>query len=268
MPLRCFAVKALSQIFYSKGAQKAMTFTNERLAMQIQAGNTEACGALWEQEKRLLYMLCYGFYSRNKDACIRAGVTLEDLEQEAYFALILAAQKFDQERGAKFNSCLNLYVKKSLDEAIGRRKRQPAALDTATSIDAQLIGYEDFTLADTIPDTKAEQAFRDADDALFCAGFRDVFAKAASALPDIQRKAVALRYFGNAPYNQIAEALGVTYNQAKTETEKAIRTLRKDKSIKAYNDDVITGYAYHGTGLTSFLTHWASSVELASERTL
>ena len=53
-----------------------MTFTNEQLAMQIQAGNTEPCSALWEQEKRLLYMLCYGFYSRNKDACIRAGVTL------------------------------------------------------------------------------------------------------------------------------------------------------------------------------------------------
>lgn len=245
-----------------------MEYTNEQLALQIQAGNTEACGALWEQEKRLLYLHCNRFYSRNEADCVRAGATLEDLEQEAYFALILAAQKFDPERDAKFNTCFSLYTKNVFNEAIGRRKRQPAALDTATSIDAQLIGYEDFTLADTIPDAKAEQAFRDADDALFCAGFRKVFANAASSLPDIQRKAVTLRYFGNAPYNQIAEALGVTYNQAKTETEKALRTLRKDKSIKAYNDDVITGYAYRGTGLTSFLTHWASSVELASERTL
>ena len=245
-----------------------MEYTNEQLAMQIQAGSTEACGALWEQEKRLLGMLCNKFYARNEAACVRAGVTLEDLEQEACFALILAAQKFDPERDAKFNTCLSLYIKNAFNEAIGRRKRQPAALDTAVSIDEPLQGTDDVSLADTIPDERAEQAFRDADDALFCAGVRKVFAKAASALPDIQRRAVTLRYFGNAPYNRIAEALGVTYHQAKTETEKAIRTLRKDKRIKAYNDDVIAGYAYRSTGLSAFLTHWASSVELASERTL
>ncbi len=64
-----------------------MEYTNEGLAIQIQQGNTNCFAALWENEKKLLYSLCNKFYANHEQECSRSGVTLEDLQQEAFFVL-------------------------------------------------------------------------------------------------------------------------------------------------------------------------------------
>lgn len=66
---------------------------NERLALLSQQGNRQALGKLWEGLRPLLFSLAWRFYTRQgKERCSSHGITLEDLQQEAFFALCDAAR--------------------------------------------------------------------------------------------------------------------------------------------------------------------------------
>ena len=69
--------------------------SNEELAVLSQQGNREAIAGLWEQAKRLLYQLARRFYGRyGADCCAQRGVTMADLEQECFLALLDAIKGF------------------------------------------------------------------------------------------------------------------------------------------------------------------------------
>lgn len=67
--------------------------TNEQLTLDIQNGNRAALTELWGAVRPLLFSLAWKFYIRQgKERCAQRGVTLEDLQQEAFFALWDAAR--------------------------------------------------------------------------------------------------------------------------------------------------------------------------------
>lgn len=67
--------------------------TNEQLTLDIQNGNRAALSQLWEAVRPLLFSLAWKFYTRQgKERCAQRGVTLEDLQQETFFALCDAAR--------------------------------------------------------------------------------------------------------------------------------------------------------------------------------
>lgn len=244
-----------------------MDYTNEDLAVQIQQGNTNCFTALWENEKRLLYSLCNKFYAKHEQACVRSGVTLEDLHQEAFFALREAVNSYKPEAGHKLNSYLQFHILTVCNEAIGNRSRKQQPLNIALRFDCPLDETEEFTLADTIPDSEAEKAFEIATDRIFNTGFICAFYSAVGNLPEVQRKAVEMRYIECRTYKQIANALNITISKARTEEFKGVQALRRNRNIRRYNEDVLESYALCGTGLSAFRSNCASSAELAVERT-
>ena len=74
--------------------------TNEELAKAAQQGNQGALPQLWEATRALLFAFAWKFYTRQgKDRCAQRGVTLEDLQQETFFALCDAVGAFDEGKG-------------------------------------------------------------------------------------------------------------------------------------------------------------------------
>lgn len=69
--------------------------SNEELTVLAQQGDREAIVDLWEQVKRLLYQLSRRFYRRyGIECCAQRGVTMADLEQECFLALLDAVRGF------------------------------------------------------------------------------------------------------------------------------------------------------------------------------
>lgn len=61
--------------------------TNEELAIHIADGKTNLIGELYQQNRGLLYKHAYRFYVLHSDRCMSAGVTLDDMMNECYFAV-------------------------------------------------------------------------------------------------------------------------------------------------------------------------------------
>ena len=71
--------------------------TNAALAALAAAGNSFALGQLWEVNKGFLHRLFWQWYSQNKAVADNAGLTLEDFDQEAFFAVQAAAIAYTPE---------------------------------------------------------------------------------------------------------------------------------------------------------------------------
>lgn len=77
--------------------------TNAALAALAAAGNSFALGQLWEVNKGLLHRLFWQWYDKNKPITDAAGLTLEDFDQEAIFAVQAVAKAYDPEKGLLYN---------------------------------------------------------------------------------------------------------------------------------------------------------------------
>ena len=81
---------------------------NEQLALNVQNGNRAALTELWGAVRPLLFSLAWKFYIRQgKERCSSHGVTLEDLQQEAFFALYDAVQAYKPEKGYQLTTYLH-----------------------------------------------------------------------------------------------------------------------------------------------------------------
>lgn len=79
--------------------------TNEELVMEIKRGNKEKLNDLWVQVSD---------YVRSCAREFKAGDLEEDLIQESFFAIVEAAEKYDQSRGGLFLTYATYYIKNSM----------------------------------------------------------------------------------------------------------------------------------------------------------
>ena len=122
--------------------------SNEELALRIQAGETEYMVDLWEAVHPLLAKLVQPYLER----AARMRYDMDDLLQEAYFALEGAVQAYDRDKGFAFNTYLNFQVAKVMRPLLKRwngkdRYIFAASLDTPIGDDG-----DGATLQDVIPD--------------------------------------------------------------------------------------------------------------------
>lgn len=74
----------------------------EQLAVLVKEGKGQGVPELWERVKLLLYKMANRFYRRyGADFFARRGVTISDLEQECFLAMLEAVRAFAPERGYK-----------------------------------------------------------------------------------------------------------------------------------------------------------------------
>lgn len=124
--------------------------TNAALAALAAAGNSFALGQLWEINHGFLHRLFWQWYSKNKATADEHGLTLEDFDQEAFFAVRSAAQAYDPAKGS-FLTLLSYYVQNQINKAVcgehyrtcitedGKQIRLSTnPLDACTSLDTPL----------------------------------------------------------------------------------------------------------------------------------
>ena len=154
-------------------------------------------------------------------------MTLEDLEQSAFLALLDALEGWRAEAG-QFLTWYGLRLKAAFTESTGQRTQRDRLdpLDRALSLEAP-VGDEDdtLTLADVIPDTQAAEALEGV-------GVWDTLHWAVDGLPEGQREEIQRRYWMNQTTAEISAATGVPEKEVRKLEAAALRALRHPRVSK------------------------------------
>lgn len=100
--------------------------TNEELVNEYQrTGNSDILWTLCEQNKSLVYYVVQrfrGVYSQENERSA-AVISSEDLRQDGYIGLILAANNYDDSRGVLFSSVAVSYIHATISRSLRNRGR-------------------------------------------------------------------------------------------------------------------------------------------------
>ena len=194
--------------------------TNEELAVLIRGGERDKLEVLWGQVQRFAQKLGKWWF-RALDG--RGGVTLDDLLQCAFLALMAASDSFDPGRNMSFIGWYELHLKRVFTEACGMRTKlqQQDPIHHAVSTEAPVTDNESapITLGEAVPDPAAEAAFESVAE-------RDAVAAILQCLTEEQRTFVRLRYVYDLPLEQTARMMGIETAAARSIDRQAMRTLR------------------------------------------
>ena len=239
---------------------------NSMLAQLARSGNSAALAQLWEINRPVIRTMFWRWYSRNQSIAEAAGFTMEDLEQEGYFAVKEAAEYHNPEKGA-FLTALQYFVQHRIQNATlhgrgryvvteeGRRVRIPAEpLNRAQSLDEVLPGdgEERRTRGDFTPDPNAEKELEAVDHRAYLQAVRHAMGSALTLLPENQQLIIWQRFYEKLTYKQAAEASGITPDQARRLEERALIYLRKNTSLRRFYLEDTESRAYSGTGLAAW----------------
>lgn len=246
-----------------KQAKNDQQATNAALAALAAAGNTFALGQLWEVNKGFVRRQLWKWYAKNKPVADNAGLTFEDLTQEAYFAVDFAATHYNAEQGS-FTTYLNYALLKQIRTATcgeharvvptedGRRVAVSAnPLNECSSLDVRLDEADEGsnTKGETIEDPAATQAFQQAEDGVYTEELHTALETAMTQhLTEREADVLRRRYYDGQTLQAIGEELGVRGERVRIIEGKAIRKMKGLSSIQRWHDDVITTRAWHGTG--------------------
>ena len=212
-------MKLLPTFYHGEGG---LTMSNEELAQRIQQGERDQLLTLWAQVRRFARDRAFRWHRATGG---RGGVTLDDLEQEAFIALLEALEGWDEKAGP-FLPWYAYRLKAAFTAATaqGTQRDRFDPLESALSLDMPLLDGEDdpFTLEDTIPDPRAEADMEAVAERDLQAGVRRVV----DSLPAEQRRVILLRYFHDMTREQAAQRLHLTRTRAAAIEAKALRLLR------------------------------------------
>ena len=186
--------------------------TNEELALQIRAGERGRITELWARVRR------FALWRARRWAAFGRGVTVDDLEQEAFIALLDALERWREADGP----LLSVY-------ATGRRTQRDRLdpLDRALSLDAPLNDDPDAdTLEAVVEDPAGAAAIEEAEAHSDHQQLHGILDHALGALPAEQREVVRRRYYRGQTVAEIATATGVPEKEVRKLEAAALRVLR------------------------------------------
>lgn len=227
--------------------------TNEKLTELIQDGITELIPSLWENTAKFFYLQARKWFNKYPDMCRRAGVELQDLEQESYFAFLDAVRYYKREAGLKFLSYADFPIKNRFNDLLGLRYEAQTHLPLNGAVNIEKpIGEEDITLQDMLEDPAAAQEFSSLEALIDNKILRDDLEACISNLKPIEAAAIRCRYFDGLTLEETGERLGVSRNMARSREADGLRNLRRGqngKRLKKYRADIIsTSYRLGGLG--------------------
>ena len=210
--------------------------TNEQLAGFIkQGGNDELIPLLWNNVKKLLYILADRYYRAYSDDLSRYGVTVWDLKQQAYGAFLKAIEGYDESKGYKFIS----YLKYPFKNAI-RSLRTSDTLNRSESLNTMITekdNIEAYELGDTIPDEHS----LDFAEKLENESMYKTVRQAVANLPESEKEIITERYFNNRSFADIAREKGKTSESIRQREKIALQRLRNNKDIRKLSNEL--GYS-------------------------
>ena len=179
--------------------------TNEELALQIRAGERGRITELWARVRR------FALWRARRWAAFGRGVTVDDLEQEAFIALLDALERWREADGPLL-SVYALRLKAAFTAATGRRTQRDRLdpLDRALSLDAPLNDDPDAdTLEAVVEDPAGAAAIEEAEAHSDHQQLHGILDHALGALPAEQGEVVRRRYYRGQTVAEIATATGV-----------------------------------------------------------
>lgn len=230
--------------------------TNEELVLQIQQGE-DLYLQLWEQTERFIAMKAGDYFRGLEDG--KRGLTVEDLIQAGFLALVDAVKTYSPERGALFLSYLPYHLHRHFVEAAGLRTDRSAAdpINSKISLDRPVEDESADTLGDLQPDQR--DALEEIEARIQTDQLRAALEKALAKLPERDAEALRLRYFKGMSLKAAAEAAGITQETLRGRTAHGLRELRRSSVRKdlEYFLELRTPYYRQ----TSFHTTQISPVE-------
>lgn len=225
-----------------KSQQTDQQATNAALAALTAAGNSFALGQLWEVNKGFLHQMFWKWYDKNKSVADRHGITLEDFDQEAFFAVRNAAQSYDPGKGS-FTTLLGCCVQTQITRVLyGEHSRRITAddgrqvqvsanpLNSCTSLDVHLDSDDEGSSArgDIIEDPAASQAFQKSEDEIYTAELHTALEEAmAQNLTEREAHILRRRYYDCQSLQAVGNELGVQRETIRQIEHRCIRKLRE-----------------------------------------
>ena len=240
---------------------------NAALAALAATGNAFALGQLWEINKGLLRSMFWKWYPSHREQADAHGLTVDDFEQEGYFAVQYAAEHYDPGKGFAFSTWLTYAMKRQINQAltVGHRRNVIDAdgklrtvsadpLNRCTSLDTPLDDTDDgaVTLGDLQPDPAAAQAMQAAEDAIYRKQLHNALEEALNKLTEREQAVIRGSFYDGKSVRQISEEQGLTVVQAKTAKASAFSKLRRNPRLLRWHDEVIQTHAWRGTGFTAW----------------
>lgn len=205
--------------------------TNEMLAQFIQQGcNDELIPILWENVRKLLYMMSDKFYSLHQDSCDSSGVEAWDIKQTCYEVFLEAVKAYKPDSGNKFTAYLKYPFKNAVRELLGIRTTKQEPLNNCGSLDKPIeqSDGESCSMLEIIADNAALDFVEDAD--------RNSEAETVRAIVDTlsepYRSVIKAYFFEGITLSAIGERYGYSGSRAGQLYHKALRILRQDKQLR------------------------------------
>lgn len=240
--------------------------TNEELAVAINNGADELIPTLWEQVRKYAHMRA----SQASPRLAGAGVTVEDLEQQAFLSMLDAVRYFDSEKGSSFIGVFDTCLKTEFAAAGGYRTSRRNPLNESISLDAPVAGGEDgdteLTYLDTVRDGSAENAFEEVENGIYNDQLHAAIDAELDRLTPTRAEVIRATYWRGETQPTIAEELGCSGSNVHRLLREGIEDLRRGSSarrLKQFLDDEVDMYG--GTGLGAFRRR-GSAVEAAVVR--
>lgn len=239
---------------------------NAALAALAATGNAFALGQLWEINRGLLRSMFWKWYPNHRELADAHGMTVDDFEQEGYFAVQYAAQTYQPESGS-FSNWLSYAMKRQVQQALtnGHRRNingtdgkvhtvSADPLNYCTSLDIPLDAGDDgaASLGEIQPDPTAAEAFRDVEERIYQKELHDALEEALHKLTEREETMIRDRFYQQKTLQDIAVEEGLSYGRVRQVMGKALRTLRRSPRLQRWHDDLITTRAYHHIGKTAF----------------
>jgi len=222
--------------------------TNEELAVAIKAGSTDCIYPLWENIQRFVYQQSNRYFVTHYDICTSAGITIDDLIQEAFFALLEAVKAYDPATGYTFLTYMRYPLQNAYNNTCGIRtaKQRSDALNISCSIN-EPIGEDDLTIADTLVDNTATEEMETVVDDNYTKQLRSDLEACLSILPQSQRNVIKAHYFMGLSFDTIGKANGLTAAQCRNREAEGLRKLRYGNNsarLKPYQKEIASYNAY------------------------
>ena len=165
--------------------------SNEELARLIQSGQRDRLLELWAQVRR------FALWRARRWAAFGRGVTVDDLEQEAFIALLDALERW-READGPFLSIYALRLKGVFMKATGQKTKRSRMepLNQATSLDAP-IGEdgEGGTLEEFVEDPSGGEGFEAVEERDTLEHLRADMEEAMGSIPAEQREILRRKYY-------------------------------------------------------------------------
>lgn len=197
--------------------------SNEEVAVLAQSGNEKSVLLLWERVKYFAKKQAGRWIAAWEG---RGGVTLDDLQQCAFLALLDALESWRPD-GGSFIGWYALRLKAAFTAAYGQRTQRDRLdpLQTATSLETPLDGYDDdLTLGDTIEDPEAMSAMETVEEIDRLHHLHDIMQEVIETLPEDQRDAIVEKYYRG----------GKADSKAHNAALRSLRHPSRSKALKEY----------------------------------